>query len=286
MAKHLLMCEPIHYRIAYEINPWMRRSNAVVGPRAAEQWHRLHATLLGLGARIDLVEQGADVPDMTFTANAGIVIGRRFLLANFRFPERQPEAARFIAWFTQQGYAIERIHEPHYWEGEGDVLPADTGIFAGYRFRTEERALDHLDQLLGVRVVRLELADPRFYHLDTCLCPLDGGRALYYPPAFSEASLRVLRERIPDLIAVDDHDALRFACNALPVDGTVVLNSGCAATAAALEQRGLRCLSTPMDEFIKAGGSVKCLALTLDTFERFLPRQGGSAGGAHGENGA
>ena len=31
----------------------------------------------------------------------------------------------------------------------------------------------------------LELATDRFYHLDTCFCPLAGGKLLYYPPAFT-----------------------------------------------------------------------------------------------------
>ena len=66
-----------------------------------------------------------------------------------------------------------------------------------------------------------------------------------------------------------DADAARFACNALVVDGTVVLNSGCAATVIALARLGLRTVETPTDEFIKAGGSVKCLVLMLDAFGRW-----------------
>ena len=266
MTSHVLMCEPVHYRIAYEINPWMRRANAVEGERANAQWHGLAETLGRLGVRIELVEQGPDVPDMTFTANAGVVAGRRFIPANFRFPERQPEEERFIAWFEERGYTTEEVHEPHYWEGEGDVLSAEAAVFAGYRFRTEFRALDHVDELLGTETVRLELVDPRFYHLDTCFAPLGGGRALYYPPAFSEASRELLAAHFDDLVAVKDADAGRFACNALVVDDAVVLNSGCEATERALRARGYRPVATPTDEFIKAGGSVKCLVLMLDAF--------------------
>ena len=80
------MCEPMHYRIAYEINPWMRRSNRVVGPRALEQWRRLRERVLELGVALEQVEQAPETPDMTFTANAGVVIGKRFIPANFRFP--------------------------------------------------------------------------------------------------------------------------------------------------------------------------------------------------------
>jgi N-dimethylarginine dimethylaminohydrolase len=266
------MCEPAYFRIDYEINPWMRRANAVFGERAFAQWRTLRATLEQLGVQVELVAPSPEQPDMTFTANAGLVLGRRFVPANFRHPERQGEAPRFAAWFAAQGYALEHIHEPHYWEGEGDVLPAGDRVFAGYRFRTEEPALDHLDELLGAEVVRLELADPRFYHLDTCFCPLGDGRALYFPPAFSAGACAQLRAAFPDLVAVPEAEALRFACNALPVDGAVVLNSGCPETGAALAARGLRAVECPTDEFIKAGGSVKCLVLMLDAFERWAAR--------------
>ena len=272
MTRRLLMCEPLHYRIAYEINPWMRRSNRVVGPRALEQWRRLRERVVDLGVAVEFVEQAPDTPDMTFTANAGVVIGDRFIPANFRFPERQPEEEHFIRWFRQQGYSIETIHYPHYWEGEGDVLPGEGGIFAGYRFRTEFRALDHLEEELGRELVRLELNDERFYHLDTCLAPLGEGRALYEPAGFTREARALLLRHFDDLIAVDHAESLRFACNALVVGDHVVMNTGCPTTVQALAERGLTAVETPTDEFIKAGGSVKCLVLMLDAFgENALP---------------
>jgi N-dimethylarginine dimethylaminohydrolase len=269
MTSHVLMCEPTHYRIAYEINPWMRRANQVVTETASQQWRQLRDVLTGLGVRVELVEQGEAVPDMTFAANAGVVTGRRFIPANFRFPERQPEAALFAAWFAGRGYEVETIHDAHSWEGEGDVLPAGDTVFAGYRFRTEDRAIDHLDALLRTEVVRLELADPRFYHLDTCFCPLGDGAALYFPPAFTEASRAEIERHFSRALAVPEADALRFACNAVVVGDTVVMNTECFATEAAVSSVGKRVVSTPTDEFIKAGGSVKCLVLMLDAFDRW-----------------
>jgi N-dimethylarginine dimethylaminohydrolase len=269
MTHHVLMCEPVYFRIDYEINPWMRRSNAVMGPEALAQWRALRDLLMQLDVAVELVTQEASVPDMTFTANAGLALGRRFIPSNFRFPERQAEAALFTQWFLGHGYEVATVHEPHYWEGEGDVLPAGAQVFAGYRFRTEHRALDHLDALIGQPLIRLELADPRFYHLDTCFCPLGDGRALYYPPAFTDEARGLLEQHIPDLIAVPPHEAERFACNALVVDDTVVTNTGCEATGEELHKRGFRPLPTPTDEFIKAGGSVKCLVLMLDAFARW-----------------
>ena len=277
MTRRILMCEPVHFRIEYEINPWMRRSNRIDGPRALEQWRLLRARIEALGVTVELIAQAPGTPDMTFTANAGVLAGDRFIPSNFRFPERQPEEDHFVRWFRAHGYRIEPVHRPHYWEGEGDVLPADGAIFAGYRFRTEFRALDHLEEALGQELVRLELADQRFYHLDTCFAPLGGGRALYEPAGFSREARARLAEHFDDLIAVDHGEALRFACNALVVGKQVVLNSGCPKTARALAERGYEAIETPTDEFIKAGGSVKCLALTLDAFP--------PAAGADGQDG-
>ena len=146
------------------------------------------------------------------------------------------------------------------------MLPSAGGVLGGHGFRSEPRALDQVDAILGAQAIRLELVDPRFYHLDTCLCPLGEEAALWYPPAFSAGSQDALRRSFPRLIAVPEAEALRFACNALPVDDALVLNTGCPETVAAAGTLGYRCVETPTSEFIKAGGSVKCLVLTLDSF--------------------
>ena len=44
----------------------------------------------------------------------------------------------------------------------------------------------------------------------------------------------------------------------------VVLNSGCDALAAALSERGYTVHETDLSEFLKSGGSAKCLVLALD----------------------
>lgn len=267
MTRSVLMCRPEYYRIDYEINPWMRRANAVDGPVADRQWDSLVTLLRGSGVDVLLVPQAANVPDMVFTANAGVVLGRRFIPSNFRFPERQPEAGLFVEWFEDHGFQVETVHEPHYWEGEGDVLDAGDAVFAGFRFRTHAGALDHLDEILGKPVHRLELTNPRFYHLDTCFFPLGGGRIVYYPGAFTAQGLALIETSFRDTFAVPEVEANRFACNAVVAGRShVILNSGCPATEAALQQWGFTPLATPMDEFIKAGGSVKCLLLTMDSF--------------------
>ena len=94
------MCPPDYYGIEYEINPWMSLRRLAYPDLARVQWERLHAILSGpVGLEVLLVEPVKGLPDLVFTANAGIVRGDLFIPANFRFPERQPEAPRFVEWF-------------------------------------------------------------------------------------------------------------------------------------------------------------------------------------------
>ena len=52
-----LMCAPTHFRVAYDINPWMTRNVGSATVQAQRQWERLVALLLDEGgASIELVE--------------------------------------------------------------------------------------------------------------------------------------------------------------------------------------------------------------------------------------
>ncbi len=151
-----------------------------------------------------------------------------------------------------------------YFEGAGDALFCGPTLFAGYRIRSDVSGHQWLGQVLGKQVLPVELINPRFYHLDTCFCPLAPGEAIYYPAAFDAYGRRVLQSHIPRLLAVNEAEAYRFASNAVVVGKTVVLNTGCDRLAADLRNWGYQPVATELDEFLKAGGSAKCLTLRLD----------------------
>jgi N-dimethylarginine dimethylaminohydrolase len=113
-------------------------------------------------------------------------------------------------------------------------------------------------------VIPLELVDPYYYHLDTCFCPLAPGVAIYHPPAFDEYGRTALAAHVPTLIEVRDEEARSFACNAVVVGRTVITNTGCRELHRALGDAGFTPRETPLSEFVKAGGSAKCLTLRLD----------------------
>lgn len=263
----LLICAPDYFSIQYEINPWMRLSNTVHPERARYQWRWLMEVLeKQVGAVLERVDPVPDLPDMVFTANAGSVMGRKAVPSRFRHPERQREEPHFERWFRGHGYEVTTLESGLYFEGAGDLLGFPDAWFGGYRQRSDIRAYTRLSEIFGREIIPLELVDGRFYHLDTCFCPLSGGELLYFPPAFDAYAQAVIGDRIEEKrrLIVPEGEALRFACNAVCVDRHVVLPDGCPDTVAALKARGYQPHPVPLDEFMKAGGSAKCLTLALD----------------------
>jgi len=261
------MCPPDFYDVDYVINPWMegnvhRSSQA----RAQQQWQGLYHILKEL-AVIDLITPAQGVPDMVFTANAGLVLGNKFVLSRFCHRERQKEEPYFKQWFLEQGFTVFELPPDLPFEGAGDALLDRAGnwLWAGYGFRSELDSHPYIAKWLDIEVLSLRLIDPRFYHLDTCFCPLTDGYLLYYPPAFDAYSNRLIELRVPQSkrLAVAETDALNFACNAVNVGHTVVMNKASDSLKHRLHQAGFTVLETPLSEFLKAGGAAKCLTLKL-----------------------
>jgi N-dimethylarginine dimethylaminohydrolase len=258
------MCPPTHYGIEYEINPWMSRSRGSDPSRAHRQWQSLHDTLVELGVTVELLMPQPGVPDLVFTANAGLIFYNRFFSSRFRHEVRARETPYFDAWFATHGFTVEHLPPNFYFEGAGDALFCGPILFAGYRIRSDIGGHQYLAKTLRKLVLPLELVDPRFYHLDTCFCPLAPGEALYYPPAFDPYGQKVIQNHVPRLIAVNDDEAMRFGCNAVVVGKKVVVNSGCERLEHDLRSWGYEPIALELNEYLKSGGSAKCLTLRLD----------------------
>jgi lysine-ketoglutarate reductase/saccharopine dehydrogenase-like protein (TIGR00300 family) len=272
-STHILMCPPHHYDVDYVINPWMEGNiHRSSRDRAESQWEGLHKILKD-HAIVDLVDPQKGVPDMVFTANAGLVLGDNVVLSRFYHPERQGEEPHFKQWFEDNGFTVYELPKDLPFEGAGDALLDREGrwLWAGYGFRSELDSHPYLAKWLDIEVISLQLVDNRFYHLDTCFCPLTNGYLLYYPPAFDFYSNRLIEMRVPPekRIIVNDDDAGNFACNAVNVGDVVVMNQVSDSLSRRLSDVGFTVIQTPLSEFLKAGGAAKCL--TLRTTEPVMP---------------
>lgn len=277
----ILMCRPSHFGVEYVINPWMEghvgRARRDV---ATQQWDKLHGIISGLAA-VKVIDGIEHMPDMCFAANAGLVVGDEFVPTSFRVHQRQPEIPIFAKWFEAAGYEIVELPTDSPFEGEGDaIFQARCGdapiLWAGYGVRSSLESHRLISELLNIDVVSLRLVDQRFYHLDTCFAPLSDGRVMYYPAAFDEMSIREIHHRIParHRLEVSTTDAIHFACNSLVIDHTIITNHTSESLSQRLNDWGYNVIASPVDEFMLAGGAVKCLALIL---ERELPESADSS---------
>lgn len=274
----ILMTDPAHFDVCYEINPWMqptawRQDPEACQRRAAMGWTQLKSALERAGAKVTVLPGEAGLPDMVFPANAATVLDGRALMARFHCPERQGEEPHFRAAFEslrRRGLLDEVATLPpgYAHEGAGDALwDVSRKLFwVGYGQRSVKGAAKVIGDFFGQETVALQLATPRFYHLDTCFRPLEGGEVLYYPPAFTPESLALIHERVaPELrLEADDADAAAFCVNAVNIGRKIVMAQPPAALRERLEARGYEVVEVDLSPFILSGGAAFCMTLRLD----------------------
>lgn len=273
-----LMTDPGHFGVVYQINPWMRPDAWHADPAAgraaaAHASAALREALIATGARVETVPAVAGLPDLVFPANAAIVLDGRVLPARFRHPERQGEEAVFRAAFQalrDRGLITEILDLPDgvIQEGAGDCIwDKDRSLFwVGHGQRSTANSIAAIEQVFGQPVIALELASPRFYHLDTCFCPLAGGKVLFYPPAFTPAALAAIHAHVrpEDRIEASDAEAAAFCVNAVNIGRHVIMAKAPDSLRGKLAALGYQLREIDLAPFILSGGGAYCMTLRLD----------------------
>jgi N-dimethylarginine dimethylaminohydrolase len=264
--RRYLMCPPRHFAVRYAINPWMDPSRPANLARAITQWTALVDTYRALGHTVELIEPVPELPDMVFAANGATVIDGAVLGARFRNEQRAAEAEHYRRWFATHG-APQVVMPTAVNEGAGDFRWTGSLLLAGTGFRTEPAAHREAQEVLGVPVISLQLVDPRYYHLDTCLLVLDDlpdtPLIAYYPPAFSPGSQRVLARLFPDAVIAGPADASCLGLNGVSDGGSVVLPVEAQRLGRTLAARGFAPVFVDISELRRAGGGPKCCTLAL-----------------------
>ena len=270
-----LMTDPGCFDVSYRINPWMRPETWTAEKTAAAcaASAALRAAIEAAGGHVETVGAVKGLPDLVFPANAAVVLDGKVLLARFRHPERQGEEPHFRAAFQQlkaRGLVDEIVDLPEglFHEGAGDAIwDADRRHFwCGYGPRSSQGALSAVRRTFGQEIVPLELATDRFYHLDTCFCPLAGGKVLYYPPAFTPEARATIRAKVAeaDRIEASDEEAAAFCVNAVNLDSRIVMARAPESLRAKLRAKGYALTEVDLSPFILSGGAAYCMTLRLD----------------------
>ncbi|MGH3548551.1 MAG: dimethylargininase [Pseudonocardiaceae bacterium] len=265
-ARRYLMCPPRYFTVSYTINPWMDPRQPVDTARAMAQWTALADAYRALGHTVEVIDPEPGLPDMVFAANAGTMIDGVVLGARFRNAQRAAEAEHYRLWFVAHG-AREMVMPSSVNEGAGDLMWTGSLLLAGTGFRTEPAAHAEAQALLGVPVISLQLVDPYYYHLDTCLLVVDDSPSApliaYYPAAFSPAAQRVLARLFPDAVIATAPDAACLGLNGVSDGHCVVLPREAVELGRALAVRGFEPVFVDISELRLAGGGPRCCTLEL-----------------------
>ncbi|MGZ6038375.1 MAG: dimethylarginine dimethylaminohydrolase family protein [Phenylobacterium sp.] len=270
-----LMTDPSCFDVSYQINPWMKptawRPEHAAAAHAASA--DLRTALQGAGAQVETIGAVRGLPDLVFPANAAVVMDGKVLLARFRHPERQGEEAVFRSVFTRlqaRGVVDEIVDLPQgvLQEGAGDAIwDAPRALFwVGYGPRSTRSSTTAIARTFGQEIQPLELASHRFYHLDTCFCPLAGGEVLYFPDAFTPQALAAIRDRLAPAqrIEASAEEAAAFCVNAVNLEDRLIMARAPASLRRKLAARGYRLTEIGLDPFILSGGAAYCMTLRLD----------------------
>ncbi|HLI95160.1 MAG TPA: arginine deiminase-related protein [Candidatus Baltobacteraceae bacterium] len=273
MPSEVLLAHPQFFEVRDTKNPFMAGHIGTVDRRKAiTQWEALRDTFELCGMKTHVLDPLPECEDMVFTANPSFngrgPDGRRICVpSRMAFASRQPEVEAHRRWFANSGYAIAELPETvSAFEGGGDAIwhPGRAIIWAASGPRSVQAAHEALSAIFDVPVFSLQLVDPRFYHLDTCFCPVNQRTAIIFSKAFSDASLPLIYHIFQDVIDVDEAEAEHFACNATALFGnTVVIQDGANRTIAQLAKRGIGARTVDTREFMKSGGSVFCMKAEL-----------------------
>ncbi len=260
----ILTCASDYFRIEYEINPWMKISDNADKSEVLIQYRKLLDTFARAGVTFQGIEPNSKFPDMVYTANYGFITNKKFIKANFKYEQRRGEAALAEKHFKQLGYKIYALPEKIYFEGEGDLLALGDTYFVGWGKRTMKEVVPYLKEMLNGTLIDLELVDPYYYHLDTCFAPLDDKTVVINPNSFTDKGIEKINNYFSNVILTSAQDNKVLACNMVVNKKNIVVGEGVSDTFKAdLSSFGYTVFETPMSQYIKGGGSVKCCSLIV-----------------------
>jgi N-dimethylarginine dimethylaminohydrolase len=269
----VVMARPKYFDIVYEINPWMEGNIGRVNKeKAMEQWEKFKKILEKHNVLVHIYEPEVESPDMVFTANHGIFLNDTFVATNFSKEERSLEIPAIVPFILKKTNAPNYEQCPFPWEGEAELFHYKEDIYiGGYGKRATKEALDWFEEKYGLDIVRMKIADDRFYHLDTCLS-VRKGKVFLYSEAFSkeERCVEKLKEKIgvENVIEVSEDIAMSFSLNCVQLEEICIVGTEDLNILTKLEDLyGCRIEGVDMSEYINSGGSCFCSKLFVKNYE-------------------
>jgi dimethylargininase len=228
-----------------------------INVEVARAQHREYVNALReLGCEVIELPAEADFPDSVFVEDTAVILPELAVITNPGADSRKAETDSILRVLSPLTKLI-RIHEPATLDG-GDVLVLGKNIYVGSSTRSNQAAVDQLNEMLGeygYTVAGVEMHD--CLHLKTAVTRVDD-KTLLINKNWADAG----HFENFDLIEVDPSEP--FAANCLPIGDTIIFPAAFPKTRAKLEARGYRIKPVAVDELAKAEGAVTCCSLIIE----------------------
>lgn len=220
----------------------------------AQHEEYIHA-LKSVGCRVIELPEEPNLPDSVFVEDTAFILPEVAVITRPGADSRKPETesiAKALAPFRP----LIHVTEPATLDG-GDVLALDKTIYVGLSTRSNARAVQQLNQLLGgfgYTAVGIELIG--CLHLKSAVTCVDDSTLLV-----NKRWVDVSRFKGFDLIEADASEP--SAANCLPINGHVIYPTAFPRTRRKLEEKGYGVVDVNLDELAKAEGAVTCCSLII-----------------------
>jgi N-dimethylarginine dimethylaminohydrolase len=240
----------------------MHVSNKVDHVKVRESYKTIKSLYQSFGVEVYEIQAVKGLPDMVYSANFGQVVEKSFIKANFKYPQRRAEADFAAKYFVETfGFKTLSLPSDIFFEGQGDLLNDGKRYFFGWGKRSQKEAKPYLEKFLEAEVIDFELINPYYYHLDTCFAPLRPDLVMINPKSFKPEGIKKVYESFANVIETNDEDNKFLACNLIRAGKNIVFAKGQSKPLREkLEGLGYVLHEVEMDEYIKGGGSVKCVS--------------------------
>jgi len=172
--------------------------------------------------------QGADLQDLLYTANLGIVLDHltdknTVVISNFASPPRRGETPVGVKFFQDMGYDVHVA--PARFEGEAELKHLYDNVYVGgYGIRSERATYDWMEEKFGMKIVKLREVEPYLYHLDCSIFPITKENTLVCTELFTKKEVAELG-KVTNIIPVTVDECFSGICNSVRLPNQVLNSS-------------------------------------------------------------
>lgn len=222
---------------------------------ARAQHHEYVQALKTLGCDVTELPAEPDLPDSVFVEDTAFILPEVAVITRPGADSRKPETESIVRALTPHIKLI-HVHEPAAIDG-GDVLVLGKKIFVGLSTRSNQAAINQLNESLGkygYQVIGVQMHD--CLHLKTAVTKVDQETLLINSKWVDTNHFENFK-----WIEVDPSEP--FAANCLPVGNSIIYPTTFPKTCAKLKAAGYSVTTVDVAELAKAEGAVTCCSLIL-----------------------